>query len=288
VLILVVFASVLTAALIVLRVLHPLYMPDYRLGDTREFAAAPDDSLASHTVGLSDSARTAAHRTLDPTLTPRIALVIDDLGNRYNDDVVQGLLALEIPITFGIIPGLRYSDRLAEAAHDRGHLVIAHVPMKPVQDRVGLGVPVLRPGMDHGEFQHALWFAFRLPHAVGLNNHMGSAATQDRELMQALSEECRQRGWFLLDSITHPRSVLYAEADAGDVDVLRRDIFLDHERGTSSVGSALKQAVWLARSLERPVVVIGHPRPDTWAVLRDNVGQLRSEGVQFVPLTTGL
>ena len=57
---------------------------------------------------------------------PRIALVIDDLGNRWDNDVVRGLLTLDIPLTLGVIPGLDYSDRIAKAAHDHGETVIAH------------------------------------------------------------------------------------------------------------------------------------------------------------------
>lgn len=272
-----ILATLLLAALVLLRL--NLFPTDIFRGEKIQEIVEEPYPIPEHTQ---------RHRQLAPSLTPRIALVIDDLGNRWENEPVQGLLELDVPVTFGIIPGLKYSKRLAEAAHEAGDEVIVHLPMQPIAGEVGLGIPVLRPGMDVGEMNHTLWFSTRIPYAVGLNNHMGSAATQDTTLMRWLAGECGRRGWFLLDSITHAHSVLYAQARALGVPAVRRDIFLDHNRGEESVTAALLQAERLARSLERPVIVIGHPRPDTWAVLERELPNLRARGVRFVPLTNAV
>ncbi len=219
---------------------------------------------------------------------PRIALVIDDLGNRWNNEIVRGLLTLDVPLTLGIIPGLAYSERIAKAAHDQGELVIAHVPMQPLQGRVGLGVPVIHPGASLMEVETNLAPALHLPHAVGMNNHMGSAATQDPETMGYVVSVCRANGWFILDSITHASSVLYAQAQLAGIPAARRDIFLDHEHGAQSIRAELAAAERLARSHSRPIVVIGHPRPETWEVLSSEVPKMQRRGVKFVRLTEAL
>jgi len=230
-----------------------------------------------------------ASRPVEPSdahsTAPRIALVIDDLGNRWNSEEVRGLLTLENPITFGVIPGLGYSNRIARAAHDNDKEVIAHVPMKPVRGDVGLGIPVINPGDGEEAILRKLAPAFELPHASGVNNHMGSLATSDRETMARLVRVLGGRGWFVLDSITLPSSVLYEEAVRAGLPATKRDVFLDHVMGRESVLSALKQAENLALALDRPVVVIGHPRPDTWAVLREQIPILENRGIRFVLLS---
>ncbi|MFH0883769.1 MAG: divergent polysaccharide deacetylase family protein [bacterium] len=225
---------------------------------------------------------------LERTDAPRIALVIDDLGNRWDNDIVRGLLTLDIPLTLGVIPGLVYSDRIAKAAHDHGELVIAHVPMKPLHGGVGLGIPVIYPKASRTQVEEALNSALRLPYAKGMNNHMGSAATQDLETMSLVARTCRTNGWFILDSITHASSVLYAVALQEGVPAARRDVFLDHEKGVTSIRAELAKAEQLARAHSRPIVVIGHPRPETWEVLHSEIPGMLARGVRFVPLTKAL
>jgi polysaccharide deacetylase 2 family uncharacterized protein YibQ len=222
------------------------------------------------------------------TEVPRIVLVIDDLGNRWDNDIVRGLLTLDIPLTLGVIPGLVYSDRIAKAAHDHGELVIAHVPMKPLHGGVGLGIPVVNPEASNSQVEAAMNPALQLPYAVGMNNHMGSAATQDPETMSLVARICRANGWFILDSITHASSVLYAVALQEGVPAAHRDVFLDHEKGVTSIKAELAKAEQLARAHSRPIVVIGHPRPETWEVLHSEIPRMLARGVHFVPLTEAL
>ena len=86
-----------------------------------------------------------------------------------------------------MIPRLRHSTESAEAAHLAGHEVILHQPMEPEPGDANPGDGALLVGM--GRRQVAKLLAENLddvPHAVGLNNHMGSRATADEELMDAV------------------------------------------------------------------------------------------------------
>jgi uncharacterized protein len=153
---------------------------------------------------------------------------------------------------------------------------------------VGLGVPVINPDASRADVLDAMAPAMRLPYAIGMNNHMGSAATQDAETMRLVAQFCRAKGWFILDSITHASSVLYFVALQEGVPAARRDIFLDHEKGVSSIETELAEAERMARTLSRPIVVIGHPRPETWEVLQRDIPEMLRRGVHFVPLTDAL
>jgi polysaccharide deacetylase 2 family uncharacterized protein YibQ len=75
-------------------------------------------------------------------------------------------------------------------------------------------------------------------------------------------------GLFVLDSVTHPASVLYEEAYAAGIPAVRRDIFLDDKPEKAAVLAHLHEATRRALS-GRQVIAIGHPRADTLAALRE-------------------
>jgi hypothetical protein len=74
----------------------------------------------------------------DPALTRhagKIAIIIDDLGYTTGE-VVTGLLKLKIPVTYSIIPGVKFSKEIAERLHNTGKSVMIHLPMQALERRV--------------------------------------------------------------------------------------------------------------------------------------------------------
>jgi polysaccharide deacetylase 2 family uncharacterized protein YibQ len=108
----------------------------------------------------------------------------------------------------------------------------------------------------------------RVPHAEGLNNHMGSRFTSRREDVRLFCEIVADAGLFVLDSVTHPASVLYEEAHAAGIPAARRDAFLDAKPGKAAALARLREASRLALQ-GKQVIVIGHPRAATLAALRE-------------------
>ena len=51
-----------------------------------------------------------------------------------------------------------------------------------------------------------------VPGAIGVNNHEGSALTENKEAMKFLMAELKARNLLFLDSLTNPKSVAYATA----------------------------------------------------------------------------
>ena len=237
-------------------------------------------------------AESAPGRTTPPApgRGPALALIIDDFGNQWNTQAVQGILSLDIPLTVAVLPNLWASRRIALRAGMNGKEVVLHLPMEPNHRVRPLEPEYLHGGMPSGEVRAFLnAAAASVPGAVGLNNHMGSAATQDSALMGEVARWCAEHGWYILDSITHPASVLYSAAVSAGVPAARRDIFLDHTDEEEAIREALSRAVRLARHRGTPVRVIGHPRPATWRVLRREVPRLtREEGVRWVLLSAAM
>lgn len=138
--------------------------------------------------------------------TGLLAVIIDDIGN--NAEVASAVLALPPGVTLSILPRLSASHQAAEAASRLGHEVMLHQPMESLNHRA------LGPGgltLDHTRIDLEMVLAANLrsvPHAVGVNNHMGSLLTSEHTSMHWLMEALlRHGGLFFVDSRTNPRSV---------------------------------------------------------------------------------
>jgi polysaccharide deacetylase 2 family uncharacterized protein YibQ len=119
-----------------------------------------------------------------------------------------------------------------------------------------------------------------VPHAVGINNHMGSRFTQDDAGVQAVVDELRGRKLFVLDSVTHGGSVLYRKAAAAGLHAFRRSVFLDVVRDKKSIMHQLDKAAGVALR-QGTAIAIGHPTPETLAALEE-WQRVRSRKIQIV------
>ncbi|MDP8208446.1 MAG: divergent polysaccharide deacetylase family protein [Candidatus Electryonea clarkiae] len=264
--------------------------------ELEQYATKTDQELllaetpaSDSTVGLFDDSLNLAPG-YDPAVAGdsivRLVLVIDDFGHQWDTPAVQGLLHLEIPVAIAIIPGTWAAKRTAKLASELGKEIILHLPMEPDHPEPNTEQTMLRIGMSPEEVGAFIdKSSMNVPGILGLNNHMGSAATRGRKLMSFVANECKIRNWWILDSITHPKSVLYDEAVRAGVPAITRDIFLDHENNPESVRKELYRAVGIARKWNRPVVLIGHPRKVTWEVLASEIPLLKEKGIQWVPLS---
>ena len=214
----------------------------------------------------------------------RLAIVIDDLG--YNLSVPNRLLALELPVTFSIIPQERYSREIAERVRRAGREFLIHLPMEP-QDYPGEdpGPNALLLGLDEETLRVRLTAQLdSLPGALGANNHMGSAFTSDARRMEIVQATLAQRGLVFLNSKTSATHVPGEIARARGYAYLERDVFLDNERSEVAIRAQLDRAIARARE-QGQAIAIGHPYPETLRVLRERLPRLSGEGVLLVPIS---
>jgi len=215
--------------------------------------------------------------------TPRIALVIDDLG-QADMALVKRLCDLDIPFTVAVLPFLQHSRDSANLADSKGKEVILHMPMEPV------GYPA--PGKDPGpgavlsgllepEVRERVKLAMKdIPHAVGLNNHMGSRITPDAEKMAWILGEAKKSNWYFLDSRTEKDTVALEVARRLGVPSMERKVFLDDDPDQAEMTRQWERALSLAGQ-DGQVVVIGHARPETIAFLESLVPTAKRD-VKFV------
>lgn len=213
----------------------------------------------------------------------RIAIVIDDLGN--DDEAVRRLARLAQPVAGAVLPGLPGSAPAARTLAQAGKEVILHLPMEPD------GYPQVRPGpgvivREQSETEIAEIFSRDLasvPGAVGVNNHMGSAATADPRVMRAVLRAVAGRGLFFLDSRTTDATVAGDLARELGVPSASREVFLDRVATEPAVREALDELMRRARK-EGAAVGVGHPYPATLAVLEEELPKLADRGIRMVRL----
>ncbi|MCB1592579.1 MAG: divergent polysaccharide deacetylase family protein [Alphaproteobacteria bacterium] len=217
---------------------------------------------------------------VSPIKKGTVVIIIDDMGVSSNSRDVENLPG---PLTLAYLP---YADNLpahAAYARKRGHELMVHMPMEPLNSHVDGGPTLLKVDQDREQFMEFLRYNLsRFEGFVGVNNHMGSRLTQNRPTMDRVMAELRRRGLYFVDSKTIGNSVAaQAAADAG-LAYAERDIFLDHEINMTFIRNALRNVELTARH-KGYAIAIGHPHDETIQALAAWLPTLKEKGLTLKP-----
>lgn len=214
---------------------------------------------------------------------PRVAIIIDDLG----DNFVNGLRSVRLAgkVTCAFLPFAPYTNGLARQAHFQEKEVMLHLPMDSLDDR-HLGPGGLKVGMLQDRFLQVLRADLKaVPYATGINNHMGSLLTQLPENMAWLMAELSRHPFYFVDSRTTNSTVAREYAQLWGIPSQRRDVFLDNHQTRPAVMRQLRKVFAIAKASGH-AVAIGHPYDVTLDVLEEWLPRLaREEGVDLVPVS---
>lgn len=207
-----------------------------------------------------------------------IILILDDLGYRPSD-----VAAFSLPkeVTFSILPQTPLASDIAMRAEREGRAVMLHMPMQASNGKY-MGPLGLSTDMYAGAITFALRQAIKsVPNAVGVNNHMGSAFTGQKDAMEALMKEVKRQGMFFVDSRTTVLTKGEEIAQRLGVPSASRHVFLDHKRTNAFF---IKQFNAMKRIAKKKgeVFVIGHPHPETIAFLQTHLPSLEDEGFNLI------
>jgi uncharacterized protein len=236
---------------------------------------------AIHPPGLSPISRPSP--SLSGDARPRVAIVIDDLG--YQRQLTLDFITLKIPLTLSFLPQAPYSRELAQTAVEQGKETLLHVPMEPKGfPKTNPGPAALLTAMKDEEIRAILKKDLdQFPGVRGINNHMGSLFTEDREKMTLVLRVIRDKNLYFFDSRTSPDSVVQSVAAQLGVKAIHRDIFLDNVINDEAIRLQLEKLIQLAE-IRGLAVGCGHPHPETLRALKEALPALRDK-VHFVPLS---
>jgi len=211
---------------------------------------------------------------------PAIAIVIDDLGKQLEPG--RRVVDLPGPVACAFLPREPYTVALADAAHHSGKEVMLHLPMDSVDGR-RLDQGAVTLDMNEREFLRTVQANLALlPHAVGINNHMGSLLTRHPGHMFWLMRELlRRQPMFFVDSRTTVATVARQVALENGVPTIDRNVFLDNELDEAKIAFQFRRLLRLARK-QGSALAIGHPHPQTLALLERQIPTLGQQGVQLL------
>ncbi|HOH60638.1 MAG TPA: divergent polysaccharide deacetylase family protein, partial [Candidatus Cloacimonadota bacterium] len=125
---------------------------------------------------------------------PPVVIIIDDFGNSAGK-LLEDFADLPDEVVFAVLPDLPHTETAAKLAHRKGHEVIIHVPMQAEGNSVSPGKKYIKAGMPESDIKEIMAdFIAQIPMAIAANNHMGSAATANRETMNSVLHELKQNG----------------------------------------------------------------------------------------------
>ncbi|BAU56688.2 putative periplasmic protein YibQ [Halorhodospira halochloris] len=209
------------------------------------------------------------------------ALIIDDIGDLRQ----PGIRAINLPanVAISVLPHTPFGTELAELAHEQGREVMLHMPME-AKNRTDPGPGAIYLDMDEHDVRRAMRAALAdVPHARGVNNHMGSLITRHPGHMQWVMEELKRAGdLYFIDSRTSARSVAQELAKEYGLKNSARVIFIDPQRDEEIIEKQIKDFIATAHS-EDGAIAIGHPYPETLDLLEEYLPKLRGKGIKLVP-----
>ena len=213
-----------------------------------------------------------------------ICLVIDDYGFIFND-MVKDFIKLDPNITAAIIPASPYGKQIGWYADSLDIESIIHMPMESYErEKIKYEID-LSEKLNATLVEERVRRAFaEVPTALGMNNHQGSKATENLQLMKDLARALKKMDKFFLDSFTNPESRGYITMRRYGVPTQLRQVFLDHVEDIDIIKANLDSLVTLSHHMEI-AVGIGHVKPVTLEVLKEEIPRLEAEGYRFIRLS---
>ncbi|MDP8289891.1 MAG: divergent polysaccharide deacetylase family protein [Candidatus Susulua stagnicola] len=214
---------------------------------------------------------------------PKIALIFDDLGESLKD--LKSIYSLNIPLTISVIPNLRFSKNIAHIASRCGFSVFIHLPLEPASSQQYQTNKYKFITSDLSEREIILLLRQYLNSiriAIGVNNHMGSLATQDRKLMSIILNELKKRNLIFIDSKTSLKSIAYEEARKIELISGYNQGFLDAVDNIEVMERRMEELIKLAKEKGK-IIIIAHPRDSTLKFLKTQLPSIIKK-IEFITI----
>lgn len=213
----------------------------------------------------------------------QLTIVLDDWG--YNKTHCKNLQAIQVPLGVAILPELPYSMDVLRCSIAAGKEPMLHLPMEPRtnKDKYPRGY-IVTTEMSPKEAKKILVKRLNdFKGIVGVNNHMGSKATEDMSLMTMVLTEVKRRGLFFVDSFTSEQSVCGQAAKTLKMRIGRRDVFLDNRNERAAIEKQFALAGRIAKK-DGHALIIGHDRELTLKIIKEQTEKMLAQGFEFIPV----
>ena len=200
----------------------------------------------------------------------KVAIIIDDMGQSLK--AINDICSINQPITVAILPYSPLASETAGIARQNNLEVILHIPMESINNTEGNNSVegIILSKMSEEEIIETLEKGLdQVPYIIGVNNHMGSKITADKNLMRIILERIKLRNLFFVDSRTTGKTVAYNVARSLKIPTASRQVFLDAEVNEGYIERKLHELFRMARKNGKAIGIC-HPFEETLKVLKEN------------------
>lgn len=218
---------------------------------------------------------------------PLLSIVVDDFGY-FSGTLLDDFCKLDPAVTFAVLPDLTHSVAAMQMADESGHETIIHIPMEPQ------GYPKNNPG-DNAIFVHLSekqiikrmkHYIKQLPLCIGANNHMGSLATADKDVMQSVLEVLKREDMYFVDSRTSSSSIAFATAREMLMKTHENMLFLDSpDISEATFKTKLNRLKQLKEKNDKVLVITHCKDKGKLAYLQRMINAAETMGYQLVPVS---
>lgn len=243
------------------------------------FADTPEPVTAS--LNSNQTNKVLFHNEIEQ---PAISIIIDDMG--YMEERDRRAINLPGSVTFSFLPYTPYARELALLAHKHNKEIMLHQPMEAISNQK-LGPGALTLDMTQEQFVAQLQSNLKeIPFIAGINNHMGSLLTQyPGQMRWVMQELSKHNDMYFVDSYTTKDSVGQYVASENWIPNIRRNVFLDTDRDPVKIKMHFDRLLKLARK-NGIALAIGHPFPETMAILEKELPKLAEKGIKLIPVSS--
>jgi hypothetical protein len=170
--------------------------------------------------------------------------------------------------------------------HNANKETLLHLPMEPnsyPHEKPGSGA--LFTDMNDKELLYQLDKDLAsVPFISGVNNHMGSKFMGDEKKLELIFGRLKKKNLFFIDSRTGSNSKASVASEKVGLQLASRKIFLDNSRNYDEIYRILIDVAKNTGAGDvSPIIIIGHPYPETIRAIKNAASVLRQKGVQVVP-----
>lgn len=214
-------------------------------------------------------------------ISGRLAIIVDDWG--YSLSTINFLKEIDAPIDISVLPFLPYSKEIAQIANSNHKEVMLHLPLEPhPNDKIRLEKNVILASMQKKEVLKILNDALMdVPNVKGINNHMGSLATEKKDLMAVIFSEMKKKKLFFVDSLVTSKSVCFDLAKELKVKFAKRNVFLDNKNDAEYIRKQFSYLIKRAKN-QGFAIGIGHDHPLTLKVIQEIIPEIENQGIEIV------
>ena len=205
---------------------------------------------------------------------PVLAIVIDDMG--YQQDNGMKLIDLDLELSFAFLPSSPYLGNLSRQAARNGRDILLHFPMEAASEMWDPGPGAVYITMNEKQIRAQFEKNIAaLPIASGVNNHMGSRFTQNRNSMKIFLKMVKKYDLYFLDSMTSRNSVGEFLAREMGIPTSRRHVFLDNEQDVQKIIKQIRHLLIITEKNGR-AIGIGHPYKETFVALKSMRSEIKN------------